>query len=386
MSRAIASRATTRRTWSSAFGREAIRDIENNFAALGSLIATAAELGRQDPRIFEDDRALAYLFRILQHSDTVLNVYVGLDDGSFRQARRIHDPKVPIHGAPPPEGAEFAYRLVEPALGLAGAGPLHLPRLQPEPPGRGGRGERLRSARPAVVRQGGRRRCHHDHGSRSLLGVRPGRHHRGGTVRGRQRADRRGCCGHHPGQLLRLSGAVTASARAASATSSTRTEWSSPRPMGRRSPAATTTRSTCITSARSSSGLVALAYGLRPRGDPAPVYAFSHDGRDYIAGLSDFDQSFGKRWQLFVVTPLEDFTRQFSQNNRRMLMLGLAATLVQLLIIYVLASLIASPLAEAGAQGRSGSTGWSSRGCRPWSRRCARSPCCRGRSRPWTSP
>ena len=99
------------------FGREAIRDIENNFAALGSLIATAAELGRQDPKIFEDDSALAYLFRILQHSDTVLNVYVGLDDGSFRQARRIHDPKVPIHGAPPPEGAEFAYRLVEPALG-----------------------------------------------------------------------------------------------------------------------------------------------------------------------------------------------------------------------------------------------------------------------------
>ncbi len=91
-------------------------------------------------------------------------------------------------------------------------------------------------------------------------------------------------------------------------------------------------------------GLVALAYSLRPRRDPAPVYAFSHDGRDYIAGLSDFDESFGKRWQLFVVTPLEDFTRQFSQNNRRMLMLGLAATLVQLLIIYVLASLIASPL------------------------------------------
>ena len=90
-------------------------------------------------------------------------------------------------------------------------------------------------------------------------------------------------------------------------------------------------------------GLVALAYSLRPRGNPAPVYAFSHDGRDYIAGLSDFDKSFGKRWQLFVVTPLEDFTRQFSQNNRRMLMLGVAATLVQLLIIYVLASLIASP-------------------------------------------
>ena len=87
-------------------------------------------------------------------------------------------------------------------------------------------------------------------------------------------------------------------------------------------------------------GIAALAYGLRPRGDSDSVYEFSHDGRDYIAGLSAFDESFGKRWQLFVVTPLEDFTQQFSLNNRRMLMLGLAAILVQLLIIYVLASLI----------------------------------------------
>ena len=76
------------------FRREAIRDIETSFAALSSLIATAAELGRQDPGIFGDDRALPYLFRILQHSDTVLNVYVGLADGSFRQARRLHDPDV----------------------------------------------------------------------------------------------------------------------------------------------------------------------------------------------------------------------------------------------------------------------------------------------------
>ena len=41
----------------------------------------------------------------------------GSTDGSFRQARRIHDHNVPIHGALPPAGAEFAYRLVEPARG-----------------------------------------------------------------------------------------------------------------------------------------------------------------------------------------------------------------------------------------------------------------------------
>ena len=45
-----------------------------------------------------------------------------------------------------------------------------------------------------------------------------------------------------------------------------------------------------------------------------------------------------------MVTPLDDFTGQFTLNNRRMLMLGLGAVAVQLLIIYVLANLIASPL------------------------------------------
>ena len=80
------------------FRGDAVQDIVNEFAALRSLIGTAAELGRQEPGVFEDDRALSYLFRVLQHSETVLNVYVGLEDGSFRQVRRIDDPEVPIHG------------------------------------------------------------------------------------------------------------------------------------------------------------------------------------------------------------------------------------------------------------------------------------------------
>ena len=90
--------------------------------------------------------------------------------------------------------------------------------------------------------------------------------------------------------------------------------------------------------------LIALAYSGRPRDDPDGVSQFSHDDQDYIVGLSGFDEAFGKRWQLFVVTPLADFTEAFSRNNRHMLLLGLAAIIVQLGVIYLLASLIASPL------------------------------------------
>ena len=41
---------------------------------------------------------------------------------------------------------------------------------------------------------------------------------------------------------------------------------------------------------------------------------------------------FGKRWQLFTVTPLSDFTSVFDANNQRLLMIGVIATVVQILI------------------------------------------------------
>ena len=45
---------------------------------------------------------------------------------------------------------------------------------------------------------------------------------------------------------------------------------------------------------------------------------------------------FGKRWQLFIITPLDDFTGPFQRNNSRLLIFGLIAIAVQILIIYFL--------------------------------------------------
>ena len=44
---------------------------------------------------------------------------------------------------------------------------------------------------------------------------------------------------------------------------------------------------------------------------------------------------FGKRWQLFIITPLNDFTSPFKHNDRRLLFGGLIAIAVQILIINV---------------------------------------------------
>ena len=54
--------------------------------------------------------------RILVHSPKIVSVYVGLEDGSFRQTRRI-DPEVKIQDRLPPQGARFAYRWIVPKAG-----------------------------------------------------------------------------------------------------------------------------------------------------------------------------------------------------------------------------------------------------------------------------
>ena len=96
------------------FRAETVEDIAGEFRTFTALIATAAELGGQEPGFFGNNRSLGYLLRVLQHSQTAINAYVGMADGSFRQARRISDPSIAIHDSLPPPGAEFAWRLLEP--------------------------------------------------------------------------------------------------------------------------------------------------------------------------------------------------------------------------------------------------------------------------------
>jgi adenylate cyclase len=325
------------------FRRDAVQDIIRDFAALRSLIGTAAELGRQDPGFFEDDRALDYLFSVLQHSETVLNVYVGLKDGSFRQARRINDPKAPIDGQLPPPGAVYAYRIVDRTLG-----PPVLDRYIFLDAGRNRLGEVA-----ADSAYDPRKRAWYEEAAHAgtttitdpevfwafgLVGFTVAAPYKTeGALRGVVAADVTldsfsAYLGRHPispnslSYLLDHEGRVLAASDGATIYGSNNDVVELPHVTSIDKP------------------LVALAYSFRPRGDPDGVFPFSHDGKDYLVGLSSFAEALGKPWQLFVITPLADLTEEFSRNNRRMLLLGLAAILVQLGVIYLLASLVASPL------------------------------------------
>ena len=91
------------------FRIDALESIEDDFNPLKSLIRSAASLGEQDPGFYRDNRSLKYFYSILQHSPKIVSVYVGLNDGALREARRI-DPQFMLQGKPPPPGAIYAYR------------------------------------------------------------------------------------------------------------------------------------------------------------------------------------------------------------------------------------------------------------------------------------
>src|SRR5205085_6705921 len=63
-----------------------------------------------------------------------------------------------------------------------------------------------------------------------------------------------------------------------------------------------------------------------------------------IASLSTLPPEFGKEWQLFIVTPLQDFTRVFDTHNDRLLIFVLVAIAAQILIIYFLSGVLSAPL------------------------------------------
>ncbi|QBF34007.1 adenylate/guanylate cyclase domain-containing protein [Thalassococcus sp. S3] len=91
--------------------------------------------------------------------------------------------------------------------------------------------------------------------------------------------------------------------------------------------------------------IVGVAYGQRPRGDEnGEPFLLQYDGQDYLASLKPITTVQDKAWQVFVIAPMADFNTEIASNNRRMLMIGIGATILQIFVIWLLAQRIARPL------------------------------------------
>jgi adenylate cyclase len=327
------------------FRTDAIANIQHDFDPIKSLVRSAAAVGADQPDFYSDNRSLGYLFSIVQHSDKIVSMYVGLADGSFRQSRRI-EPTVEVQGKLPPPDARYADRWIEAAP--RGTAPtdhyLFLDAQRKEV----GKSEQVTAYDPRVrlwyrMTQQAGVPVITDPDVFAVLGL------IGFTVAAPIFND---------GRMLGVA--------AADITLDGLSEYLAERKISPGTMSfildhqgrviANSERAKTYTNYNGrvelqhitsfGNDVPAIAFSARPRDSDRleKLFSFTHAGRDYVASLTTLPPDFGKRWQLFVVTPLGDFTEAFQEHNNRLLLFGVIAIVLQILIIYFLSSVISAPL------------------------------------------
>lgn len=324
------------------FRTDAIENIQSDFDPIRSLVRSAAAVGADQPDFYSDNRSLRYLFSIIQHSSKIVSMYVGLADGSFRQTRQIES-KVEVQGKLPPPDARYAYRWIDTAP--HGTAPVDhyvfLDAQQKEV----GKSEQVTGYDPRarlwyrMTQQAGRPVITDPDvfAALGLIGFTVAAPiFDGGKLLGIAAADITldGLSEYlaerkiSPGTLsyiLDHQGRVIANSERAKTytTYNGRVELQHITSLG--------------------NDLPAIAFSVRPR-DNEKLFSLTHGGKDYVASLTTLPPDFGKRWQLFTVTPLGDFTEAFQEHNKRLFLFGLIAIALQILIIYFLSTVISAPL------------------------------------------
>ena len=76
------------------------------------MVRIGAMLGDQQGEFYADNRSMKYFQLILQHSPRIVSAYVGLNDGQFRQTRRL-TPEAVLFGKQVPAGTKYSYHWLE---------------------------------------------------------------------------------------------------------------------------------------------------------------------------------------------------------------------------------------------------------------------------------
>lgn len=86
------------------------------FSPMLSTMRTAAALMREQPDFFRRDSSADYLYEIVAQNDAVYAAYVSFNDGSFRQVRRAMQ-HINVLGQLPPPDARFVSRFIDASTG-----------------------------------------------------------------------------------------------------------------------------------------------------------------------------------------------------------------------------------------------------------------------------
>ena len=73
-------------------------------------------------------------------------------------------------------------------------------------------------------------------------------------------------------------------------------------------------------------------------------FALGPDGKEYVALFSKIAGKFFKKWEVIVVTPIDDFVGALEQTNRKLIWLMAALVLLESAMIYIMAKKISRPI------------------------------------------
>jgi adenylate cyclase len=323
------------------FRTETVRNIANMLDPIKSVIRSAAVLGGQQPDFYTANRSLKYLFSILDHRDKLVSAYVGLQDGSFRQARRMN-PNVEVQNKMPPKDVKFAYRWIAPPGDSA---PIdHYLFLNANH-------DEIGASEQETTYDPRRRLWYRKTVKEGEI-----------TVTDPDVFAALGLIGFTIADPIKVDGKIVGVA-AADMTLTGLSEYLAQSKISRNT-------TTYILNAQdgvianselqktytiddgqvqlrhiASLGdkLPAVAYNNHPNNSDG-LYYFSYKDEQYVASYATLPLDVGSQWRLFIITPLDDFTHAFKEHNEKLLIMGLLAIGLEIVVIYFLSAALSNPL------------------------------------------
>ena len=326
------------------FRFEATTNTQNLLNPIANMVTTAATLGSKQPQFYRDDQSWDYLKDILSYNETTSSVFVGFEDGTFRQLMRT-DASTRIQNQAVPKESALAYRWIDRSAKQSGIDAYTLKNLEGNVVGdiqlAATYDPRQRDwYKGAAINKEVMIAAPYVFASTGLPGI---------TVAAPFYAEGR------------IMGVVAADITLDNLSKFLAERLVSPRSLSLivddqdkviaysnlKEPSKRTNGKIDLKHIGAlDNDLPALAMIQQSKAENKDNFTFVHPntGEEYAASFSSFASDRSKRWQVLIVAPLDDFAGPLKENNKRLLIFGSLAIVLQVLFIYFLSRLIAKPL------------------------------------------
>jgi adenylate cyclase len=326
------------------FRFEATTNTQNLLKPLETMVSTAATLASAQPVYFRDAASVPYLKDIITHSDTVSSAYVGFDDGTFRMVMRT-PAGLKIHDKVVPSESEYAYRWLDRSvvanavdafsfrdkqnkeIGVSQVPATYDPRLRDW-------------YKDAAIKKGTALSTPYIFSSSGLPGITiASPFYKEGALTGVVAVDI---------TLDNLSQFLAARVVSPGAISLIIDEQEKVIANSnlKEKVKLIDNKVNLKHIGALDSDLPALAMVHQAKAINKDNFTFEHPAtsEEYAVSFSSFASDANKRWQVLILAPLDDFSGPLKENNKRLLIFGTLAIILQILFIYFLSRLIAKPL------------------------------------------